>query len=234
MNTIQPDVSKSLGPIYLVLGVLIVTTVVGAVFWLTQKDKTPPAAQSTQSMTPVQIAPATQNTPTEATTSTPPVTPIKQTEVSATPLAPTNFAITTDTVSGYSFQYPKSISGTYVKAQKWPPKITIQNAPSDFICVPTTTKTDTGFSVNLVTIGTSKVCITTRPEGAAGTTYTTYDLTWVLATKPPSVITLEFITREPTSCTVYDEPKRSACMKEKTNFNPADIARQIVPTVKKL
>lgn len=231
MNTTQTERSQSMGPIYLLLGLLVGILIVGALMWLNKED---PTQSPNQPETPTQETPVTTIPPAQSATNTPPVVTPPVTEVPATPVLPTNFAIKTDTLAGYSFQYPKIISGDYVKAQQWPPKITIQNAPSDFICVPTEVRKDTGLSVSLLTIGSSKVCLTARPEGAAGTTYTTYDLTWVLATKPPKVMTLEFIMREPTSCTVYDEPKRSACMKEKTNFNAADIARQIVPTVKKL
>jgi hypothetical protein len=70
-------------------------------------------------------------------------------------------------------------------------------------------------------------CVTSSSEGAAGSTYTTYEYT---TTVSDSIAKITFTIRKP-QCLNYDEPERSACTAEQAAFNVDEYADNIAGSI---
>ncbi len=230
METHHAQSSPDRTPLYIFLAFLAGIALLALGLWFYQKSNPAPVQQTNINVTPAPAA--TTVAPTSPVVVTAPVAVTPLPPVGAV-ILPTNFAIKIDAASGYSFQYPKTIGGLYVTAQQWPPKISVQTAPSDFICA--VGKTNDGVEVSQEKVGTSTICLTAREDGAAGSIYTTYDFAWVVpGLQNSNIVTLSFIVKAPSSCMVYSGAKRAVCNKEVAEFSVEKLIQQIVPTVKKM
>jgi hypothetical protein len=80
------------------------------------------------------------------------------------------------------------------------------------------------------TIGGSLYCVATSAEGAAGSTYTSYEY----ATTQGDFLTKVSFTLRTPQCMNYDEPEQSACKTDQANFNVDALADRIASSLKML
>ena len=116
-----------------------------------------------------------------------------------------------DRASGIEFQYPM-LPTAYVRAQAWPPKVTIRSARQ----------------CNDISINGRSYCVTTVSEGAAGTTYTTYTYSTSKDRMPITfTFTLGFL-----QCMNYDEPNKTNCQRVQQSLDVNSIVDAMVQTLK--
>jgi len=141
----------------------------------------------------------------------------------------------TDTTTGISFQYPETLSTTYIHAFDWPPKIAVLNQP--FVCTEGGSEIMTAGQTLKQVINGRNYCVTKESEGAAGSIYIQYayatsaDLN-NLPQEGNSTIILTFSTRM-VQCGNYDDPQKTTCETERASFNIDPIIDQIVKSLKK-
>ncbi len=99
-----------------------------------------------------------------------------------------------------------SINDKYIHPVKWPPIVKVVDNP--FIC-----KVD-GSTVQ-VRIGEADYCVTTKAEGAAGSTYTEYTYAKAYGKKTASIN----FTIQAVQCMNYDELNKSECTKKQAGYN---------------
>ena len=141
----------------------------------------------------------------------------------STSAAPTE----TDTTQGITFKYPKDISlfhSLYVRDAKfpWPPRIIIRN--ENFTCAAKSLSPSNHITVTPKNVNGHTYCVSRSTEGAAGSTYETYNYTTMVAGKS---VTASFIMFGPTNCSVYDNGTGNApdnqtfnsCQKELSTYS---------------
>jgi hypothetical protein len=131
---------------------------------------------------------------------------------------------------GTQFSYPNPLPTTYVTPQNWPP--TVELTAGAFVCEKGNVTGVDGMPKQYVqkTINGSNYCITTAVEGAAGSTYTSYEYT---TAKGDFVTKVRFILRTP-QCMNYDEPKQSACKIEQSTFDVDVLADRVASSARPL
>jgi hypothetical protein len=123
---------------------------------------------------------------------------------------------------GVTFQYPEELSTKYITAVEWPPEVEVTNGP--FSCVEGGTESSAaGRTVRETIDGATTYCVTRKSEGAAGSTYTSYEYAFPKGNK---VVTLSFDLRF-NHCTNYSEEVMNACNAERNTFNLGGIIDQI-------
>lgn len=132
------------------------------------------------------------------------------------------------TSDGRAFSYPDPFPGRYVRAVEWPPQVEI--LARDYSCVvEAPPATDGPFAVvEKHTFGGAEYCVGIRSEGAAGSTYTSYEYTTAYE---GGVARISFTLRTP-QCLNYDEPERSACSAEQSAFSADDFANRITRSIR--
>ncbi len=111
----------------------------------------------------------------------------------------------------------KFLNTKYIRTstEGWPPLVTALTRA--FSCTPSGSVIEgTGRTIER-TIHGKHYCVTTRNEGAAGSTYTTYTYR---TNTTQTVFTLRF-----SQCENYDDPEKSVCKKEQSLFNPDMIIK---------
>ncbi|MFM2357639.1 MAG: hypothetical protein RJA61_376 [Candidatus Parcubacteria bacterium] len=131
---------------------------------------------------------------------------------------PTNENLVLSPVSaqGIQFMYPKVLPTTFIKAQEWPPVVEV--VAGEFTCAENKKSTINGHVY----------CVTVSSEGAAGSTYTTYEYS---TDQGDFVAKTTFTLRSP-QCLNYDEPNQSTCIEEQENFDVSGLADQILTSVR--
>jgi len=136
------------------------------------------------------------------------------------------------------FKYPESIDADYVFLEVWPPTIdiisNIDNYPvevglekGDFMCFQTPSTQSFPKRIYEKTINGREYCIKAVSEGAAGSTYTTYNYSTIFN---GDLLTINFVLQFP-NCSNYPEIKKEECIKEREDFNINSIIAQIVETI---
>jgi hypothetical protein len=128
------------------------------------------------------------------------------------------------TPADVAFIYPETLATRFITPVNWPPSVTRTEGP--FRCTEGGEVTSDGLTMQF----TSKViegetyCIGTAAEGAAGSTYTTYQY----ATKrDDAVVTVAFTLRTP-QCLNYDNPLQQECLAEQASFAVDALASRIL------
>jgi len=122
-------------------------------------------------------------------------------------------ATMTDEKSGIFFSYPTTLDSNYVSTEEWPPRFISSYAPID--CeLDEQTQAMSGLSYSTETINGTSYCIWQRNEGAAGSTYTNYQVSYE---KDNQYITMSFTLKYP-QCDNYSEEERQVCMTKQNNF----------------
>ncbi len=124
-------------------------------------------------------------------------------------------ALNTYSDSAITFQYA-NINKTYITGNQWPPKVTVEKS------------LNCGASSTQRFISGKTFCVGSSSEGAAGSTYTTYDYISVIDQKN---VNFEFVLQFP-QCANYDDPKKTECMQERESFNPDALMTPIAATFK--
>lgn len=124
-----------------------------------------------------------------------------------------------DKEQGISYQYPADLSTTYLHPQDWPPTVVLE--AGIFSC-----------AVEGKTLNNRTYCTKIDSEGAAGSVYTTYTYTRNLETEN-KMATVRFTIRS-VQCGNYDEPEKSACEKERAEFNVDELADKISASIQPL
>ncbi len=116
----------------------------------------------------------------------------------------------------------KDPSTTYIRAIDWPPKV--QTVAGPFTCTTAGTETARAGGTEKITINNHDYCLTRVSEGAAGSTYIQYAYAFPVGNEVKILtFSLQFI-----QCGNYDEPKKSACEKERASFDINSIIDKIV------
>lgn len=128
---------------------------------------------------------------------------------------------------GIRFSYPSPLPTKFVSAQNWPPVVEVM--VSAFSCTEGDLVAENGSQKHLLRrqIGGHTYCVATSAEGAAGSTYTSYEYS---TAQGASVARAVFTLRTP-QCLNYDEPERAACTAEQANFNTDALADRIVSSI---
>ncbi len=132
----------------------------------------------------------------------------------------------TDETQGIEFQYPETLTAKYIKAQEWPPKVTV--TAGEFSCLETSPTDSISTRVAQRLVDDRVYCVTAASEGAAGSVYTTYGYTTL---KEGKLISVSFILRYP-QCLNYDDPQKSECQAERETFDLDGIIDRIAASVK--
>lgn len=116
-----------------------------------------------------------------------------------------------------------SLNTTYIKSlSPWPPQVVVKEGV--WKCqVGEGAVLGGGQSVEKV-IGVSDYCITTTREGAAGSTYSTYEYT---TTKSGQLATMNFVLQYP-QCANYVSPQNSECKDEQDSFDLDTLVNAVI------
>lgn len=120
---------------------------------------------------------------------------------------------------GIQFMYPTTLPTKYISAQEWPPQVSLTTG-EEYSC----TEQDERM------IGDRAYCTVITSEGAAGSTYRTYEY---ITAQGDFLASVKFILRFP-QCANYDEPQRSACATEQTTFDINGLVDRMLSSIRML
>jgi len=120
-----------------------------------------------------------------------------------------------------TLDYPAALETTYITPEKWPPAVRMTSDP--YTCEVRPLAPSQSERTRHVISGT-EYCIERSVEGAAGSTYTTY-----VFTVPNGNVSavIDLVLRMP-QCANYDDPQKSACEKEQSEFSIDTLVAQTV------
>jgi hypothetical protein len=146
----------------------------------------------------------------------------------AAEMANWNWVTSDVSAQGMQFMYPEPLPTEFVTVADWPPAVSL--VAGEFVCAGVDTATANGAansSTILRVIGQSEYCVSVAYEGAAGSTYTTYQY----VTKQGDFLEQVSFTLRTPQCLNYDEPKQSTCKLEQANFAVDALAERIVASM---
>jgi hypothetical protein len=123
---------------------------------------------------------------------------------------------------GVNFWAPENFVGKYISAPEWPPHVS--GSSSIFSCVPSGSEITAIGQTTKATIAGKIYCINKKSEGAAGSTYTTFNYATVIKDK---LVTAELALQFP-QCENYDEPAKTDCKNEQKSFDPDKMFDTII------
>lgn len=129
-----------------------------------------------------------------------------------------NLILSPVSAQGIQFSYPKFLPTTFVKTQEWPPLVEV--VAGEFTCPENKKQTIKGRTY----------CVIVSTEGAAGSTYTTYEY----STNRGDFIAKTIFTLRTPQCLNYDEPNQSICIQEQESFDVSGLVDQIISSIRKL
>lgn len=141
-----------------------------------------------------------------------------------------NWVLSEVSAQGRQFSYPNPLPTAYITPQDWPP--TVEVTAGEFVCEEGNALGADGVQKQFVrkTINGTDYCVAMSAEGAAGSTYTSYEYT---TAQGDFITKVSFILRTP-QCMNYDEPKQSACKTEQTNFSVDALTDRIASSIRML
>lgn len=125
---------------------------------------------------------------------------------------------TASTTPAGTYYYPEELGGTYYSAAEWPPKLTTEATYSCEV------GQALGLAISEETRDGITYCRTISAEGAAGSTYKTYEYQ---AGMHKVIFTLRF-----PQCLNYDEPNQSACHMDQESLDVDALALRILGSVR--
>ena len=127
---------------------------------------------------------------------------------------------------GISYQYPESLGTDYVSAVEWPPLV--EKVVNEYSCSTGAAAVDgPATEISERVISGRTYCVSVSSEGAAGSTYRTYEYSADLG---DMVVRAQFTLRYP-QCANYDEPQQAACREGQESVDPDQLADGIVSTI---
>lgn len=136
-----------------------------------------------------------------------------------------NWVLSPITSSGTQFSYPASLSTEYLLPAEWPPKVEL--TAGQYSCEER--QSETSATEHRLIDGRT-YCRTISTEGAAGSTYTSYEFT---TAQGDFVVNISFTLRAP-HCTNYDESVQDTCTAEQESFNADTLADRIAASLRVL
>lgn len=118
---------------------------------------------------------------------------------------------------GIQFMYPQKLPTAYITAQDWPPQVSL-TAGELYSCA----------EQDEIMVGDRAFCVVKKSEGAAGSTYITYEY---ITAQGDFLARVKFTLRFP-QCVNYDEPNQSACKNEQTSFDIDGLADRIASSIR--
>lgn len=139
-----------------------------------------------------------------------------------------NWVLSEVSSQGTQFMYPSNLNTRYVTAQDWPPVVYM--GVSEFSCTEGDALTQDGLQKHseFRTVNDHTYCVSISSEGAAGSTYTTYEY----STEQGDFVTKVVFTLRTPQCLNFDEPEQSECKTEQADFNTDILADQIATSVR--
>ncbi len=138
-----------------------------------------------------------------------------------------NWVLSPVSPQGTQFKYPEPLPTKYVVAQDWPPKVTM--VAEEFACEPGSAVGADGEMKRfaLRTLDGSDYCVGFSAEGAAGSTYTSYEY----STDQGDFVTRVSFTLRTPQCMNYDDPERGICKTEQALFTTDALAVDILSSL---
>ena len=197
--------------------ILLILIVIGVALLATQKLWVPPLVSMIIEREGVQQS---ENYELEA-----PVPPVE--EVPQSDMNNWTWVMSEVSAQGTQFSYPSPFPVTYITPQNWPPEVTM--AAGDFSCVEGNSVGPEGGQkqTSKRTIGESEYCVGVSAEGAAGSTYTTYEY---MTAQGDFLVTVNFILRTP-QCMNYDGKEQMACKTQQETFNVDALVERIASSI---
>lgn len=139
-----------------------------------------------------------------------------------------NWVLSEVSPQGTQFEYPDPLPTRFVSAQSWPPLV--QMVANEFSCVEGDVRAADGPLKRLErrVINGHVYCVSLSSEGAAGSTYTSYEY----ATQQGDFVVRVVFTLRTPQCLNYDEPEQSACKTEQSSFNTDALADRIASSLR--
>lgn len=117
---------------------------------------------------------------------------------------------------GLQFMYPQQLPTTYIRAQEWPPQVSL--TAGEYSCAEQDERM----------VGDRAFCTVITSEGAAGSTYRTYEY---ITAQGDFLAHVRFVLQFP-QCMNYDEPQRSECAGEQANFDIDGLVDRIASSIR--
>lgn len=127
----------------------------------------------------------------------------------------------------FIFLYPERIPTTFISAAAWPPEVVRAN--TRYKCVESAATTG-GSVTKKHLVGDREYCVTESSEGAAGSTYRTFEYSFQFGGEPYRTT---FTLRYP-QCDNYDEPQKSACKAEQGTYSIDELVDRIAQSIQKI
>lgn len=125
------------------------------------------------------------------------------------------------TITDYNEVVPNILQANYISFSDWK----FEKKSGDKLnCQVTPAESSLSDRVYERDINGQKYCISALSEGAAGSIYTTYSYSTVIDN---NIITLSFVARYP-QCSNYDDPQKTACVKERETWPFDNNISQII------
>ena len=135
-----------------------------------------------------------------------------------------NWRTAKDPNSDISFRYPETLGNNYVTGNQWPPTFTVSK--EQFSCNATSTTTNKS-TVHQETINSKNYCFQEEVGAAAGSRYTTYQVTFA---KESRTVTMNFVIQT-VQCLNYDSSEQSACQAAQASFKVLELTDAIANSV---
>lgn len=129
--------------------------------------------------------------------------------------------------SGFSYQYPESLDTVYIAEATWPPLV--ERVVNEYTCEADAATDGPASSRNEFAMNGRIYCASVSSEGAAGSTYVSYEYVTDLE---DMVVRVSFTLRYP-QCANYDQPEQQACTEEEESFRPDALADSIISTIER-
>lgn len=143
------------------------------------------------------------------------------------PMDTWNWVNSTTSISGTQFSYPDPLPTTYVTPADWPPQVIMTVGRLTCAGSGTASSSERAPAGMLKVINTRTYCVSKEGEGAAGSTYATYNY----ATAQGDFVAKVMFTLRTPQCMNYDEPKQSACRDEQSQFDVDALADRILESI---
>lgn len=136
----------------------------------------------------------------------------------------------TPTSQGFIFLYPERIPTTFVSSSEWPPLV--ERVVNRYVCKegPIAAADGPQKTTQKHMVGDREYCVTESSEGAAGSTYRTFEYNFQFGGEPYRIV---FTLRYP-QCENYDEPQRSACKAEQGSYSVDELVDRIAQSIQKV
>jgi hypothetical protein len=149
--------------------------------------------------------------------------------VVSTNMAEWNWVYSEASAQGVQFLYPDPLPTRYVAAPGWPPAVVMTK--EEFTCDEASDVEADGITKRYEErmIGDREYCVGMAAEGAAGSTFTSYEY----LTAQEDVLVRVTLTLRTPQCMNYNEPEQTACTTEQANFDVDGLVDRIVASIKR-